>query len=67
MRKINDIYFSERGQIDKVQFILDRLGPVLKHAKYQLPHLTAKCCAFSVYHSQKLRMCTPFIRRVLTF
>ena len=59
--------FPEKGKIDKAQFILDRSGLVLKHAKYQLPHLTPKCCAFSVYHSRKLRMRTPFIQRILKF
>ena len=38
--------FLERRKIDKAQFILDRSGLVLKHAKYQLPHLTAKLWAF---------------------
>ena len=33
MRKINDVYFPERGEIDKAQFILDRLGLVLKTCK----------------------------------
>ena len=64
MRKINDVYFSRKRKIDKAQSILDRSG---LSAKYQLPHLTAKCCAFSVYHSWKLRMRTPFIRRILKF
>ena len=55
--------FLERGEIDKTQFILDRsaLFIVLKHAKYKVPRLSAKCCAFSVYHSRRLRMRTPFI------
>ena len=65
--KINDVYFSRRGKIDKAQLILDRSGLVLKLAKYQLPHLTGKCCAFSVYHFRKLRMRTPFIQRILKF
>ena len=67
IRKINDVYFPERGKIDKAQFILDSSGLVLKTAKYLLPHSTAKCCAFSVYHSRKLRMHTPLIQRILKF
>ena len=52
--------FLEREKIDKAQFILDRSGPVLKLCKILWPHLTTKCCAFSVYHSRKLRMRIPF-------
>ena len=37
------------------------MGECLKHRKYELPHLTAKCCTFSVFHSRKLRMRTSFI------
>ena len=60
--------FPEREKIDKAQFILDRSGLVLKTRKIPTwPHLAAKCCAFSVYHSRKLRMRTPFIKRILKF
>ena len=55
--------FTERGKIDKAQFILDRSGLVLKTCK--IP--TAKRYAFLVYHSRKLHMRTPFIRRILKF
>ena len=65
--KLMTYIFPERGKIDKAQFILEDQGLCLKHAKYQLPHLAAKCCAFSVYHSRKLRMCSPFIGRILKF
>ena len=41
MRKINDIYFPERGKIDKAQFILDRSGLVLKTCK--IPTASRNC------------------------
>ena len=57
MRKINDIYFPERGKIEKAQFILDISGLVLKTCKIPTASLN---CTYSVYHSRKLRMHTPF-------
>ena len=39
--KINDVYFPERGKIDKAQFILDRSGLVLKTCK--IPTASLNC------------------------
>ena len=41
MRKINDVYFPERGKIDKDQFILDRSGLVLNTCK--IPTASPNC------------------------
>ena len=46
MRKINDIYFPERGKIDKAQFILDRSGIVLKTCKIPTASLNRKMLRF---------------------
>ena len=42
MRKINDVYFPDRGKIDKAQFILDRSGLVLKTCKIPTASLNCK-------------------------
>ena len=42
VRKINDVYFPERGKIDKAQFILDRSGLVLKTA-CKIPNASLNC------------------------
>ena len=53
MRKINDIYFPERGKIDKAQFILDRSGLVLKTCKLPTASLNCKMlCFFSLSFSE---------------
>ena len=41
MRKLNDVYFPERGKIDWAQFILDRSGLVLKTCK--IPTVSLNC------------------------
>ena len=41
MRKFNDVYFPERGKIDKAQFVLDRSGLVLETCK--IPTASLKC------------------------
>ena len=46
MRKINDIYFPERGKIDKAQFILDRSGLVFKTWKIPTASLNCKMLRF---------------------
>ena len=46
MRKINDVYFPERGKIDKAQFILDRSGLVLKTCKIPIASLDCKMLRF---------------------
>ena len=38
--------FPERGKIDKAQFILDRLGPVLKTCKIPTASLNCKMLRF---------------------
>ena len=44
--KNNDLYFSERGKIDKAQFILDRSGLVLKTCKIPTASLNCKMLRF---------------------
>ena len=64
-KKLMTYIFPERKKIDKAQFIFDRSGLLLKHfSVYQFSLLLE---AFSVYHSRKLRMRTPFIQRILKF
>ena len=46
MRKINDVYFPERGKIDKDRFILDRSGLVLKTCKIPTASRTCKMSRF---------------------
>ena len=46
MRKINDIYFSRKGEIEKAQFILDRSGLVLKTCKIPTASLYCKMLHF---------------------
>ena len=46
IRKINDVYFPERGKIDKAQFILDRSGLVLKICKIPTASLNCKMLHF---------------------
>ena len=51
--KINDIYFPERGRIDKAQFILDRSGLGLKTCKIPTASLNRKMlCLFSLSFSE---------------
>ena len=53
--------FLNRGKIDKVQLILGRPGGGgLKLTKYQVPHLTTKCCAFQF-------IIPPLIQEILQF
>ena len=44
--KINDVYFSRRGKIDKAQLILDRSGLVLKTCKIPAASLNWKMLRF---------------------
>ena len=46
MRKINDIYFPEKGKIGKAQFILDRSVLVLKTCKIPTVSLNCKMLHF---------------------
>ena len=46
MRKINDVYFSRKREINKAQYILDRSGPVLKACKVPTPSLNYKMLRF---------------------
>ena len=46
MRKINDVFFPERGKIDKAQFVLDRSGLVLKTCKTPTASLNCKMLHF---------------------
>ena len=59
--------FPESGKIDKVQFVLDRSGLVLKTCKLLTASFNCKMLCFSVYHSWKLDMRTPFMQRILKF
>ena len=44
--KNNDVYFPERGEIDKAQFILDRSGLVLKTCKIPTASVICKMLRF---------------------
>ena len=44
--KNNDVYFPERGKIDKAQFILDRSGQVFKTCKILTASLNCKMLRF---------------------
>ena len=46
MRKINEVYFPERGKIDNAQFMLDRSRLVLKTCKIPTASLNCKMLRF---------------------
>ena len=51
--KINDVYFPEKGKIDKAQFILGRSSLVLKACKIPTASLNCKIlCFFSLSFSK---------------
>ena len=68
---MNDVYFPERGKIDKVHFSLDRSGLVLKTCKISTASLNCKMLRFFSlslweaalaysFHTKNLEILTKF-------